>query len=152
MHPLKLRPKEGLAIMNGTAVMTALACLAWERAEILSRLSTRLTACNVIASAGNAHHFDGALFAAKPHAGQQLVAARLRQDLASDAPPRNEQRLQDRYSLSRAAAGIRKDVNMSKLSRISLSLGHSAPEDYLGPGCEFPVNAGFELPLWHRLD
>jgi histidine ammonia-lyase len=28
-------PKEGLAIMNGTAVMTALACLAYERAEYL---------------------------------------------------------------------------------------------------------------------
>ncbi|WP_375760890.1 histidine ammonia-lyase [Corallococcus exercitus] len=99
ISPLKLRPKEGLAIMNGTAVMTALACLAWERAEYLSRLSTRLTAFNVLASAGNAHHFDETLFAAKPHAGQQRVAARLRADLVTDRPPRNEQRLQDRYSL-----------------------------------------------------
>jgi len=99
MKPLRLRPKEGLAIMNGTAVMTALACLAWQRADQLCRLATRLTAMNVVASAGNAHHFDEALFAAKPHAGQQLVAARLREDLASDRPSRNEQRLQDRYSL-----------------------------------------------------
>jgi histidine ammonia-lyase len=97
--PLKLRPKEGLAIMNGTAVMTALACLAWRRAEYVSRLATRLTACNVVASAGNAHHFDATLFAVKPHAGQQLAAARLRADLASERPARNEQRLQDRYSL-----------------------------------------------------
>jgi histidine ammonia-lyase len=100
--PLRLRPKEGLAIMNGTAVMTALACLAYERAEYVSRLAARITACNVLASAGNAHHFDEALFAVKPHAGQQRVAARVRADLAvdSDSPAaRNEQRLQDRYSL-----------------------------------------------------
>jgi histidine ammonia-lyase len=101
-QPLRLRPKEGLAIMNGTAVMTALACLAYERAEYVSRLAARLTACNVLASAGNAHHFDEPLFAVKPHAGQQRVAARVRADLAveSDKPAaRNEQRLQDRYSL-----------------------------------------------------
>ena len=97
--PLRLRPKEGLAIMNGTAVMTALACLAWRRADYLGRLATRLTACNVVASAGNAHHFDEKLFSVKPHAGQQRVAAWLRADLASDRPARNEQRLQDRYSL-----------------------------------------------------
>ena len=99
LKPLRLRPKEGLAIMNGTAVMTALACLAWQRADYLGRLATRITAFNVLASAGNAHHFDQTLFAAKPHPGQQRVAARLRADLASDRPPRNEQRLQDRYSL-----------------------------------------------------
>ncbi len=99
LKPHTLRPKEGLAIMNGTAVMTALACLAFQRAERLSRLATRITAANVVASAGNAHHFDERLFAVKPHAGQQRVAARLRADLASDRPSRNEQRLQDRYSL-----------------------------------------------------
>jgi histidine ammonia-lyase len=98
--PLRLRPKEGLAIMNGTAVMTALACLAWERADYVARLATRLTACNVVASAGNAHHFDEALFAVKPHAGQQRVAARLRADLCADGGAGvQEQRLQDRYSL-----------------------------------------------------
>jgi len=97
--PLRLRPKEGLAIMNGTAVMTGLACLAWHRAEYLSRLATRLTACNVVAAKGNAHHFDERLFALKPHPGQQRVAARLRADLRSERPARNDQRLQDRYSL-----------------------------------------------------
>ena len=99
LQPLRLRPKEGLALMNGTAVMTALACLAWQRADHLGRLATRLTAFNVIASAGNAHHFDETLFAAKPHPGQQRVAARLRADLTSAAPSRNDSRLQDRYSL-----------------------------------------------------
>lgn len=98
MAPLRLRPKEGLAIMNGTAVMTGLACLAWKRADYLSRLATRLTAYNVVATAGNAHHFDEVLFQAKPHPGQMTIAARLRADLKSDREVRNE-RLQDRYSL-----------------------------------------------------
>ncbi len=95
--PLRLRPKEGLAIMNGTAVMTALACLAWERAAYVARLASRLTACNVVATAGNPNHFDEALFAVKPHAGQQRVAARLRADLGGATA--SDQRLQDRYSL-----------------------------------------------------
>ena len=99
LQPLRLRPKEGLALMNGTAVMTALACLAWQRADDVGRLATRITAMNVVASAGNASHFDATLFDAKPHPGLQRVAARLRADLASDSPSRNDARLQDRYSL-----------------------------------------------------
>lgn len=99
LQPLRLRPKEALALMNGTSVMTGLACLAWERAERLARLATRITACNVWAADGNAHHFDETLFALKPHAGLQRVAQRLRADLDSDRPARNESRLQDRYSL-----------------------------------------------------
>ncbi|MCW5320997.1 aromatic amino acid lyase [Verminephrobacter aporrectodeae subsp. tuberculatae] len=100
LAPLRLRPKEALALMNGTAVMTGLACLAWQRADAVARLATRLTACNVWASNGNAHHFDQTLFAAKPHPGPQQVAQRLRADLVSDThPARNENRLQDRYSL-----------------------------------------------------
>ncbi|MGC3874752.1 HAL/PAL/TAL family ammonia-lyase [Halomonas sp. GXIMD04776] len=102
LMPYRLRPKEGLALMNGTAVMTALACLAYGRAEQLSRLATRLTAMNCWALDGNPYHFDTDLFAAKPHAGQQRVAARLRRDLeqadGSDETPRNSSRLQDRYS------------------------------------------------------
>lgn len=99
LTPLRLRPKEALALMNGTSVMTGLACLAWTRADTVSRLATRITACNVWASDGNAHHFDETLFALKPHLGPQMVARRLRGDLMSDRPARNEKRLQDRYSL-----------------------------------------------------
>lgn len=97
--PLTLKPKEGLAIMNGTAVMTGLACLAFERASYLSKLSTRITAMATLVIDGNAHHFDETLFSVKPHPGQQQIAAWLRADLHSDEPPRNSKRLQDRYSL-----------------------------------------------------
>jgi len=97
--PLVLRPKEALALMNGTAVMTGLACLAFSRAEYLLRLATRITALNVVALAGNPEHFDQRLFAAKPHPGQGQVAAWLRADLAAEGPAAPLHRLQDRYSL-----------------------------------------------------
>ena len=98
-QPLVLRPKEALALMNGTAVMTGLACLAYVRADYLLKLATRITALNVIALQGNPEHFDERLFAAKPHPGQMQVAAWIRQDLAIDAPTAPLHRLQDRYSL-----------------------------------------------------
>jgi histidine ammonia-lyase len=97
--PLRLRPKEGLAIMNGTAVMTALACLAYDRAAYLTQLTTRITAMASFALDGNAHHFDETLFSVKPHAGMQGVAGWLRQDLAVGVAERNGKRLQDRYSI-----------------------------------------------------
>ena len=97
--PLRLRPKEGLAIMNGTAVMTALACLAYDRAEYLVRLSTRITAMASFALDGNAHHFDETLFSVKPHKGMQDVAGWVRADLGAGQAERNGKRLQDRYSI-----------------------------------------------------
>ncbi len=98
--PLRLRPKEGLAIMNGTAVMTGLACLAFDRAAYLTRLTTRITAMASFALDGNDHHFDETLFSVKPHAGMQGVAAWLRGDLANTCQQeRNGKRLQDRYSI-----------------------------------------------------
>lgn len=97
--PLILRPKEALALMNGTAVMTGLACLAYARADYLLKLATRITALNVVALEGNPEHFDERLFAAKPHPGQMQVAAWIRQDLAIEAPTAPLHRLQDRYSI-----------------------------------------------------
>jgi histidine ammonia-lyase len=97
--PLRLRPKEGLAIMNGTAVMTALACMAYDRADYLVKLTTRITAMASFAMDGNAHHFDEVLFSVKPHGGMQQVAAWLRTDLPTDQWERNGKRLQDRYSI-----------------------------------------------------
>lgn len=108
----RLRPKEGLAIMNGTAVMTALACLAWDRAEYLTRLSSRITALASMALDGNSNHFDALLFAVKPHKGQQQVATWIRDDLNHHQHPRNSSRLQDRYSIRCAPhiIGVLKDA------------------------------------------
>ena len=97
--PITLQPKEGLAVMNGTAVMTALACLAYERADYLIQLCSRITSLCSIALQGNSAHFDELLFAVKPHPGQNQVAAWIRDDLNHHKHPRNSSRIQDRYSI-----------------------------------------------------
>lgn len=99
IEPIELKPKEGLALMNGTAAMTGLACLAFERAAYLSKLTTRISAMMSVALNGNEFHFDEGLFDVKPHPGQQRVAGWIRTDLQSDKSPRNSDRLQDRYSI-----------------------------------------------------
>ena len=96
--PLSLQPKEALAIMNGTAVMTALACEAYTRANYLLELTTRITSMASFTLDGNAYHFDEFLFSLKPHQGQQKVAGWVREDLIVSAKV-NESRLQDRYSI-----------------------------------------------------
>jgi histidine ammonia-lyase len=97
--PLMLRPKEGLAIMNGTAVMTALACLAFQRANYLAQLSCRLTAMSVDVLRGNGAHFSERLFEVKPFPGQMQAAGWIRGDLNCNGSGKSGPRLQDRYSL-----------------------------------------------------
>lgn len=96
--PLKLKPKEALAVMNGTAVMTALACFAWKKAEYLTRLSSRCTALLLEAVQGNKNHFQPELFAVKSFRGQAESAAWIYSD-AGDHKTKPVHQLQDRYSL-----------------------------------------------------
>ena len=98
--PLTLGPREVLALMNGTSVATAIACLAWVRARELSRLAACLTAmCSELVH-GNPTHFDAFVHGAKPHVGQVLAARWIREDLGYDrSETRAGVRLQDRYSI-----------------------------------------------------
>ena len=99
LTPLELLPKESLALMNGTSMTTALACLSWSRARRLARVASTLTAMASIAIDGNAIHFDPRIHAAKPHPGQRRVAEWIRGDLMGLRSNSASTRLQDRYSI-----------------------------------------------------
>jgi len=101
LEPLALAPKESLALMNGTSVMTGLGCLAFERALRLARLACALTAVASDVMRGNPAHFDARIAALRPHPGQVLAARWIREDLARGPtdPAPVAARLQDRYSL-----------------------------------------------------
>jgi histidine ammonia-lyase len=99
LKPIELRPKESLALMNGTSVMTGLACLAFERARRLSRWSAAITAMTSDVLHGNPEHFDDRLFVAKPHPGQRAVARWIAEDIEYDDRAPHDGRIQDRYSV-----------------------------------------------------
>jgi len=99
--PYRFRPKEAIAIMNGTAVMNAVAALAFKEAEYLADLACRITAMNSIALKGNAYHFNKRLFDLKPHPGQALAAEKIRTALPAEnhGTPATPSQIQDVYSI-----------------------------------------------------
>ena len=100
IETIHLAPKEGLAIMNGTSVMTALGCLAFDRARKLARLACAITALASAAMGGEAAHFDDRIFALKPHPGQRLAARWIAEQLAYNKDTCvHPKRVQDRYSI-----------------------------------------------------
>ncbi len=95
----RLRPKESLALMNGTSAMTGLACLAYQRARRLARFAAALTAVASDVMRGQPGHFDDRIFALKPHPGQRACARWIRDDLEYTERRAIHGRLQDRYSV-----------------------------------------------------
>lgn len=79
---LSLQPKEGLAIVNGTAVSAGVGALALHDAHCLAVLSQVLTAMDVEAMQGSAESFDPFLARVDPHAGQIEVSNNIRSFLA----------------------------------------------------------------------
>ncbi|MFN2311668.1 MAG: histidine ammonia-lyase [Spirochaetia bacterium] len=87
IEPLELREKEGLAIMNGTAVMTGIAALAVQSLGRCFGLAERLAAGAVEVSGGDRRAFDPDAHSLKPHPGQQSSAERMYRYLSvSDDP------------------------------------------------------------------
>lgn len=106
LAPLRLGPKEGLAIVNGTAVSASVGVLALHDAHYLAVLSQVLTAMGVEALRGNSESFDPFLAVVRPHAGQIEASRNIRKFLAGsrlvttndhDVPDDGSLR-QDRYS------------------------------------------------------
>ncbi len=78
LEPIRLSFKEGIALMNGTSAMTALAAFALYGAKKLLRLSMVNGAFSLEIFGGIDDAFDEDLHQVKPHPGQVLVADTIR--------------------------------------------------------------------------
>ncbi|WP_080831713.1 histidine ammonia-lyase [Cohnella massiliensis] len=99
--PISLEAKEGLALINGTQVMTAVGALACWDAKRLAEWADCAVSLTSEVLHGVRDAFDDATHAIRPHRGQRQSAARIRSITAGSKlmTHQGERRVQDAYSL-----------------------------------------------------
>jgi len=78
LRPIVLGAKEGLALINGTQLITSLGAEALMRAENVARCADIACALTLEVLKGTSNAFHPAIHATRPHPGQQVTAARIR--------------------------------------------------------------------------
>ncbi|KAK5867151.1 hypothetical protein PBY51_011667 [Eleginops maclovinus] len=106
LKPISLKPKEGLALINGTQMITSLGAEAVERAQAIARQADIIAALTLEVLKGTTKAFDSDIHKLRPHPGQIEVALRFRSLLDSDHHPseiaeshRFCDRVQDAYTM-----------------------------------------------------
>ncbi len=101
LEPITFEAKEGLSLVNGTQLMTALGGLALIDAEEAARLADVIGALSLEAWKGTPRAFDARIHTARPHPGQKTSAGNLRRLLGGSGiveSHRDCKKVQDPYS------------------------------------------------------
>ena len=104
IKPLELKAKEGLSLINGCQVMTAVGLLALHEARDLLKIADIAGATSLEGLRGSRKPFDPLIAATRPHGGEALTARNLmkimgEQSEISESHSVNDPRVQDAYSL-----------------------------------------------------
>lgn len=102
LAPHRPQAKEGLSLINGTQISTAILAEAVGRARDLAKLADVAGAMTVEATKSSQKPFDPRIQAVRPHPGQAACAANLRRLLEGSAVMRSHadcSKVQDAYSM-----------------------------------------------------
>ncbi len=102
LKPLVLEAKEGLALINGTQMMSAIGALAVHDARAVLADTQAVAGMSLEALMGSVAPLDARVHAMRPHVGQGMVAANLRKLTAASGIVKSHagcDRVQDAYSL-----------------------------------------------------
>jgi histidine ammonia-lyase len=103
LHPARLQAKEGLALINGTQLMSAIGCLLLQDAANVLDVADITGAMSLEAVRGTNRAFDPRVQALRPHPGQIEVGERLRRLTSGSELMRSHRhdshKVQDPYSL-----------------------------------------------------
>ena len=137
LQPQRFGPKEGLAVLNGTAFSTSVAALALHEANQLALLSQVLTAMGVEALSGAVGSFDPFFAKVRPHKGQAEAARNILGFLkgsslahtAEQAGNDDTQLKQDRYTLRTASQWIGPQLEDLALAHEQISVECNSTTD-----------------------
>ncbi|RPI06887.1 MAG: histidine ammonia-lyase [Ignavibacteriae bacterium] len=103
LQPVRLTAKEGLALINGTQMMTAYAVLAVHQAKRLAKIADIAASVSVEALRGSDTAFDARIHRLRPYKGQSAAAKNMRRLMQGsdlrESHRRNDTRVQDAYSI-----------------------------------------------------
>ncbi len=119
LQPVRLSFKEGLALINGTAAMTALAAFALFGARKLLSLSCVTAAFALEIFGGIDDAFDEDLHRVKPHPGQQHIAETVRKLYRGSRNVTLRQEIHDRIRNGKAqGSSFETDINVQDVYSI----------------------------------
>lgn len=131
LEPLTLEAKEGLSMINGCQVMTAVGLLHLHRARNLSWLADLAGAMSLEGLQGSRKAFDPLIAATRPHPGEAKTARNILKFLGASSPiadaHANCGRVQDAYSLRcmPAVHGAVKDALRSAIQTLEIEANSS---------------------------
>ena len=141
MDPLKLEAGEGLALVNGTQVMTAIGGLAVYDSLRLSKMSDIAAAMSLEVLMGSKTEFDPRIHEVRPHPGQAAAAEnmdRITQNSEIISSHKDCSRVQDAYTLrcSPQVHGASKDSINYALNVVETEMNSSTNNPLFFPESE----------------
>ncbi len=139
LKPLRLTAKEGLALINGTQMMTAFASLIIHEAKQLAKLADISCALSVEALKGTDKAFDERIHKLRPYKGQLNSAKNLRVLIHGseirESHRYNDDRVQDAYSLRCAPQvhGASRDALEYVESKVSVEINSANDNPLIFP-------------------
>jgi phenylalanine ammonia-lyase len=153
LKPLRLQSKEGLALLNGTPVMSGIGVLALHEAKEVAKLADICTALTTEVTASVTGPFHPFIHETKPYKGQIQSASHVRQLLEGSKMSRSYDEVLDRVGKMEAGQGTRKlDVQIQNKYSI-----RCAPHfigvlydaiDWMTDWLEIEINSANDNPLY----
>lgn len=126
LEPIELSSKEGLALINGTQVMTSVGCFAVHKAIMLAKQSDINLSLTMEALEGITDAFDSRIHAARGQIGQMATAGNILRILEGSerTTKQGEKRVQDAYALrcSSQVIGASKDAIEFVKSKVEIEI------------------------------